>query len=70
MIKRQNCNIMARIQICPDCGLIHGGEHDFLCTFFEDNPWPDEVKWGIRPWRSGGSLTWELCEPREWSYIG
>lgn len=39
---------MSATQICPDCGLVHNGEHVF-CPFFKGEPMPYKPRPGLKP---------------------
>lgn len=51
---------MRQIQICPNCGIIHHGEHDWECDIFELNPRLVEPKSGLKPYQVDQRHEWEL----------
>lgn len=72
---------MSATQICPDCGLVHNGEHVF-CPFFKGKvmphthtplkPRPQKPKpWGKQS-EGDGKLTQDHRQrkPKEWEYAG
>lgn len=72
---------MSATQICPDCGLVHNGEHVF-CPFFKGNVMPHTHKplkprpQKPKPWGKQSQVDEKLTQdqrqrkPKEWEYAG
>lgn len=65
------------VLICPNCGAIHKGEHEFFCDIDNEDPLPEGLILEILPRRGLGAGAMMGCvgtrpekDPVEWAYIG